>query len=198
MTDRGLIYFKDGEIVAEHNTARVYKMHGELFLEIGDGHTLWALESELKDYMYQLQDYPQGDCLEIGLGLGVASRYILTFPKVTQLTTVEINPDVIMVHGKIKEEDRGLKLDYREDCHKILNADGILYAYQTTKRYDFIFIDCYDRIDDETLPFIADMVRACATILRPGGRIMGWLDKYTPEPYYSFFNRIFETINSNN
>lgn len=190
MTDRGLIYFKDGELVAESGDAKVYKMNGELFLEIGPGHTLWALESELNDYMAQLEDRPRGRCLEIGLGLGVVSRYLLTFPKVEYLTTVEINSNVISVHSKIKETDRGLKLDYDKSKHRILNAEGLAYAYQTKQRYDFIFIDCYDRIDEDTLPIIADMFAACSRILKSGGEIMAWLDKHTAEPFYTAFERI--------
>ena len=192
MDKRGLIYFKDGEVVAEHGDAKVYKMNDELFLEIGPGHTLWAMESELTDYMEQLDDFPKGNCLEIGLGLGVVSRYLLTFPKVTHLTTVEINKDVIEVHNKLKDEDRSITLDYDPTKHLILNADGISYAYQTKSRYDFIFIDCYDRIDEDTLPFIADMANACARLLNRGGKIMGWLDKHTPESYHMVFEKIFD------
>jgi len=191
MTDKGLIYFKDGKLLVESGNVRVYKMAEELYLEIGEGHTLWALESEIHDYMEQLVDFPRGDCLEIGLGLGAASRYILTFPRVKSLTTVELNPDVIKAHSLIKESDRGLNFDYNSSRHKILLSDGISYAYQTKKKYDFIFIDCYDRIDEETMPVIADMAQACSRILKHGGKMMGWLDKYTAEPHYSIFNRIF-------
>jgi len=192
MADKGLIYFEDGELVAEYGEAKVYKMNNELFLEIGPGHTLWALESELQDYVDQLIDYPRGQCLEIGLGLGIVSRYLLTFPKVTNLTTLEINSDVVGVHKKIDESDRGLSLAYDSERHKILNADGLAYAYQTKKRYDFIFIDCYDRIDEETLPLIADMIQACSRLLNRNGRMLGWLDKHTPEPYFSIFQQLFE------
>jgi spermidine synthase len=192
MSKEGLIYFEDGELLAEHNTARVYKMNGDLFLEIGKGHTLWALENEIEDYIEQLYDYPKGNCLEIGLGLGVASRYILTFPKVEHLTTIEVNKDVIDVHKKIKESDRGRQFDYNSSRHRILNADGISYAYQTKQKYDFIFIDCYDRIDEETLPMIADMASACSRVLQPGGRMVGWTDKHTPAIYYNIFKKIFE------
>lgn len=191
MTDKTLIYFEDGEVVAEHGKAKVYKMNGELFLEIGPGHTLWALESELSDYIDQLQDYPRGKCLEIGLGLGVVSRYLLTFPKVKHLTTIEIEPDVIAAHSKIKESDRGVDLKYASDRHRILNADGLSYAYQTSQRYDFIFIDCYDRIDEETLPMIADITNACSRILNRGGLMMGWIDTHTPPQYFDIFQKIF-------
>jgi len=189
-SDKGLIYFQDGELIAASNQARVYKMNNELFLEIGEGHTLWALESELEDYIEQLKDYPKGKCLEIGLGLGVASRYILTFPKVEHLTTIEINRDVINAHSEIKEEDRSTDLAYNANKHRILNANGIEYAYQTKQKYDFIFIDCYDRIDEETLPLIADMYMACSMALKPRGKIVAWLDKYTPGEYYNEFQKI--------
>ena len=188
----GLIYFKDGEVVAEHGKAKVYKMNGELFLEIGPGHTLWALESELTDYVDQLQDYPRGKCLEIGLGLGVVSRYLLTFPKVTHLTTIEIEPDVIAAHKQIKPSDRGVELAYNSKNHRILNADGISYAYQTNQRYDFIFIDCYDRIDEETLPLIVDMTEACNRLLTPTGRMMGWVDKHTHAHHFEIFQKVFD------
>lgn len=186
----GLIYFRDGDIVAEYGTARVYKMNSELFLEIGTAHTLWALESELTDYIEQLEDYPKGQCLEIGLGLGVASRYILTFPAVEHLTTVEKNLDVIKAHSLIREEDRGPKMNYNPSKHKILNVDGLIYAYKTKRRYDFIFIDCYDRIDEDTLPIIADMYKACSRILKPEGRIIAWLDNATPGEYFLEFQNI--------
>lgn len=187
-----LIYFRDGELVAQSGEARVYKMSGYLFLEIGKGHTLWALETELKDYMDQLSDLPQGDCLEIGLGLGVASRYILTFPKVKSLTTVEINKDVIEAHYAIEESDRGHTLDYRAEDHTILNANGIEYSYITKKKFDFIFIDCYDRIDEDTLPLIADVVLACRHTLKPNGRMLGWVDEGTSAEHFDVFQHIFE------
>lgn len=191
MANEGIIYFQDGKLLSEYGKAKVYKMNGELFLEIGPGHTLWAMESELGDYIDQLQDLPRGNVLEVGLGLGVISRYLLTFPKVEHLTTIEIESDVIEVHKRIPESDRGAKMDYNPLRHRILNADGLLYAYQTRKRYDFIFIDCYDRIDEETLPMIADMTAACSRLLTPKGMMMGWMDKATPPEHFDIFQKIF-------
>jgi len=163
-----------------------------LLLEIGPGHTLWASESELQEYMNQLEDLPRGQCLEVGLGLGVVSRYLLTFPAVDHLTTVEINPEVIEVHKRIKESERGLNLGYSPEKHRILNVNGIEYAYKTKRRYDFIFIDCYDRIDEDTLPIIADMTTACSRLLNRNGKMRGWLDVHTPETFYTIFQKIFD------
>lgn len=186
-------YFVDGKLIAESGEVKVYKMDNELFLEIGPGHNLWALESELEDYIWQLGKEPEGDCLEIGLGLGVASRYILSCPGVKSLTTVEINPDIVNVQEEIKKH---YDVDYDEDRHIILNADGLHYAYKTSKRYDFIFLDFYSHIDEETLPHIEDMVEACGNILKEGGKIVGWFDKYTPTEFVKDFYRIFKKINN--
>jgi hypothetical protein len=180
----GLIYFRDGELIAEEGNTRVYEMAGKLFLEKGEGHTLWALESELSDYIEQLGSWPRGECLEIGLGLGVASKYILSFPKVDSLTTVEIDKDVIEVHKRINPT-----INKR---HLILNADGLYYAYETNRMFDFIFLDFYDVIDEDTLPLIADMVVACNRILKPDGKMLGWLDKHTEGEDANIFMSLFD------
>jgi spermidine synthase len=189
----GLIYFEAGKIVAESGEARIYKFNNDLFLEIGPGHNLWALESELPDYVWQLNDRPKGSCLEIGLGLGVASKYILSLPRVRSLTTVEINEDVIAVFKQLKSEHYSLKYDiFPEKRHTILNADGLIYMYETKQKFDFIFIDCYSVIDEDTLPMIADMSIAAKRILNDGGEVVGWFDKATPEEFVKTFYRLFE------
>jgi len=179
----GLIYFKDGDLIAESGDTRVYRMNDKLFLEKGVGHSLWALEDELKDYVYQLDDWPKGNCLEIGLGLGVASKYILSFPKVTSLTTIEIDEDVISTQKIANPID--------DDRHLILNANGLYYAYETKKMFDFIFLDFYDVIDEDTLPSIADMTVACERILKNDGKMIGWLDKHTPGDHAAIFMSLF-------
>jgi len=190
-----VIYFQDGVLLAESGDAKVYEMFGELFLEIGPGHTLWALESESVDYIAQLGDKPHGKVLEIGLGLGVASKYLLSCPKVTSLTTIEKNADVIKVQeqvSSIMKTFKGASEFFSSKRHLILNADGLEYAYQTETEYDFVFIDCYDRIDEETLPFITDVVNACRRVLKDEGEIVGWFDNGTPDEYVDEFFNLFK------
>lgn len=189
----GLVYFADGDLIAESGEAKVYKFDNDLFLEIGPGHNLWALGSELSDYMWQLSDNPRGSCLEIGLGLGVASKFILSLPRVRSLTTVEINKDVIEVYKQLKPEDYSFDFDvFPKKRHTILNADGLVYMYETRQRFDFVFIDCYSVIDEDTLPMIADMTIAAKNILNDGGKVMGWLDKATPEEFVKTFYDLFK------
>lgn len=180
----GLIYFYDGELIASHNTARVYKMFDDLYLEIGVGHNLWAFSGELDNYIWQLQNYPHGNCLEIGLGLGIASKYLLSFPKVTNLETVEVNKDVIEVQKKVNE--------INNVKHTIVNEDGLSYLYRTNKKFDFIFVDCYKVIDEETLPLITDIVNGCKRALKDGGKVIGWIDDATPEYYINMFLKLFD------
>jgi len=180
----GLIYFRDGELIASNGNTRVYKMDDKLFLEKGIGHNLWALEDELIDYIHQLESWPKGDCLEVGLGLGVASRYMLTFPKIKSLTTIEIDEDVITTQNQANPID--------DERHLVLNANGLYYAYETKRMYDFIFLDFYDVIDEDTLPLIADMVTACNRILKRQGKMIGWLDRHTPGDHAALFMSLFE------
>lgn len=188
-----MLYFKEGDKIAESGNVRVYSFNNDLFLEIGEGHTLWALESELSDYIEQLGGRPKGNVLEIGLGLGVASRYILSLPNVRALTTVEANSDVVNVYNTVMERDRVFMENFSHKKHLVLNTDGLSYIYNTKRKFDFIFMDFYDRIDEDTLPEIKDMVDGCkrSGILADGGEIMGWFDPYTPDEFVKEFNDIF-------
>lgn len=187
-----MIYFEDGKVIAEHGDAKVYEYNDDLFLEIGPGHHLWALGSEINVYIEQLRDFPNGDVLEIGLGLGVVSRYILSFPKVNKLTTIEVNGDVIEVYKEIMKLDDVFVKNFGHKKHNIINKSGLEYVYTSDKKFDFIFLDFYDRIDEDVIPAIKDMVRGCKRLLKEEGKIMGWFDPYTPEEFVGEFYSIFE------
>lgn len=189
------IYFTHGDIVAESGDARVYSMDEQLYLEVGAGHDLWALESEYKDYMDQfVVRHPRGKCLEVGLGLGVASRCIMTFPEVTHLTTVERNPNVIATHESLvylmdTKADKWMPYNY--DKHTVVNSDGLQYLLDTQEKYNFIFLDFYKMIDEDSLPEIRDMANAARECLTDNGFVLGWLDPYTPPEFYKEFDNIF-------
>jgi len=178
------IYFTHGKLLAESGNMRVYLFDDMLHLEEGPGHTLWAIESEIKEYREQIADYPHGDCLEIGLGLGVASKYILSCDGVKSLTTVELLEDTIKVQKQTNFID--------DDRHTIICMDGWEHIISTDKKYDFIFMDFYHFIDEEGLPLIERYVEMCKKrVLREGGKIVAWLDISTPEefiePFYDLF-----------
>lgn len=178
-----MIYFIDGELIATHGEAKVYLYNDLLHLEIGPGHNLWMVESEIKELAEQIGDSPHGKCLEIGLGLGVASKYILSCSKVESLTTVEIDSDVIIVHEMIDRID--------DPRHEIIHAGGLDFIVLTDERYDFIFLDYYSIIDEDTLEILDIYVKAARKLLTDGGTILAWFDPYTPE---EDANKFFDII----
>ena len=180
-----MIYFIDGDLISEHGEVRVYLYDGLLHLEIGPGHNLWMVESEIKELTEQIGDSPHGKCLEIGLGLGVASKYILSFPEVESLTTVEINSDVIAVHEMINE--------MYDPRHEIVHAGGLDFIVLTGERYDFIFFDHYSIIDEDTLEILDVYAKAAKKILNKNGTLLAWFDPYTPEQDAKSFFDIFKT-----
>lgn len=174
-------YFSRGKIVAESGDVRVYKFKGDLFLDSGKSHFLWARGCEEREYKDQIRNHPKGYCLEIGLGLGVSARYILDCPGTQHLTTVEKNPDVINVFLQLNP--------YGYSNHRILLGDGVDFLVSTEETFDFVFLDFYSLIDEDTLPHIEIMVRLAKKKLNKDGKIVAWFDPFTPEEFaLPFFN----------
>lgn len=173
------LYFKAGKIIAKSKLVVVYEMDGDLFLEKGPGHFLWARSSELREYQTQIANYPKGDCLEIGLGLGVSAKYILSSPGVKNLTTVEKDKDVIEVFLQLNPN--GL------ENHFIVQGDGVDFLIGTKQTFDFIFLDFYSLIDEDTLPQIKVMTKLAYTKLNPYGNVVGWFDPSTPQEFVDDF-----------
>jgi len=181
--DTSLIYFEGGKVVAESGNVKVYKFNDELYLEIGPGHSLWAISDEIKELSAQISNLPQGDCLEIGLGLGIASNYILA-QDIDSLTTIEINSDVINTYKQLNRI-----IDIR---HTIVNASGLDYILSTDRKFDFIFFDFYDLIDEDTLEMLDVYTKVSKRILSDDGIMLAWFDPYTPEEDAEVFFNMFK------
>jgi len=176
------VYFREGRLIAKSNDVRIYDLEGELFLE--DGRlNLIASDQKLSDYVWQIADKPFGHCLIAGLGLGLTAKYIRSLTKTKSITIVEENKDIIAVNHTLNRLPKAFK---------VINYDYITYLYESTNKYDFIFLDCYSKIDTTTIPYIADVVAAGKKALKPNGILIGWLDNHTPErlvePFYDLFN----------
>ena len=178
-----MIYFEDGEVIAESGDVKVYHMGNELFLEKGPGHNLWIDTLENKSICYQIGDLPRGNCLELGLGLGIASQYILSQPDVELLTTVEIDPDVINVYNQLNESN---------ERHVIINADAVNYLELVNNTFDFIFMDHYSIIDEDTLDMIEYSYSTAKKVLSENGNIVVWFDDYTPTEIADQFFKIID------
>jgi len=183
MEKRTYIYFVDGEIIVEAGDVRIYKMDDNLFLEKGPGHNLWADSMEIEDYKGQIGDSPRGDCLEIGLGLGVASNYILSCPRIKSLTTVEFDLDVINAYRYLEPMP--------DPKHRIVCQSGYIYMSCTKEKYDFIFLDFYNILDKETLMVLEQYKKLAENLLRPDGVIKAWFDPYTTDEEAEEFFKLF-------
>lgn len=176
------VYFREGKLVAKSGDVRVYDVNQELFLE--DGRlNLIASDQKLSDYIWQVGDKPFGNCLIAGMGLCISAKYVQSLPKIDKLTVVEDNKDIINVNYTLDRISKNLK---------VIHADYITFLYKTTNKYDFIFLDCYYKINITTMPYIADLVAAAKKALKSNGILIGWLDDNTSEkliePFYNLFN----------
>jgi spermidine synthase len=186
---RTRMYFTDGKVIADSNDIVIYEMDGIRYLEQGPGHNLWTDSDEIEQLSEQIARRPFGDCLEIGLGLGVASKYILSRANVNSLTTIEINEDVVYLY---------YELNKKEDRHTIICQNGLDYIIETAlitdERFDFVFLDMYSCIDEDTLPEIEMYVKSSRKVLKTGGEVMGWFDTSTPPEFAKEFFNLFGSL----
>lgn len=178
----GTVYFRDGKLISQEGETKVYKMNNALYMETGRGNLI-STDNDMREYIWQLAKRPYGDVLILGLGLGLASKYILSLPTVNSLTVIEPNLDVITCQSVVNPID--------DERFNVVNVDLLTYLYETPHMYNFIFIDCYNVIDEDSLPFIADLVAASRKPLKPMGTLLGWLDEGTPEIFINAFYNLF-------
>lgn len=100
----------------------------------------------------------KGSILINGLGLGMALTAILQKPSVTDVTVVELSPEVITLCGPTFTADPRVTL---------VQGDAFTYAPPRGKRYDCVWHDIWDDIMRSNLP---DM----RTLHRKYGRRTRW------------------------
>ena len=167
------------ELISDHGSAKIYRANDNRKLLLKRNNILWALGSEIRDYKKNIGENAKGDCLEIGLGLGVASKHILSFSEVKSLTTIEMDYDVIQA------QKQAIFID--DSRHIIINTDGLSYINETERTFDFIFFDFYRFITEDTYPEILEMVQASYRILNRNGIISGWMPRHTKERFKNVF-----------
>lgn len=189
-------YFKDGDELGKWGNIVAYDLVDDLTIQkINNQESI----SFLSDYgVYRRQIFCEqmaGYGLEIGLGLGLASRAILNCNNVVNLTTVEKDINIINAHSDLSELiNKRLNLDYKHTKHSIVNCEGLEYIYSFGLKYDFVFLNFYKIVDENTLPEIEDMIRAAKTIC--DGPVFGWFDQYASSEdileYFKLYNKAKE------
>lgn len=172
---------KNGKLEFQQGDVRIYNVNQEQYLFIGQ--TLFASTVERLWYIKNVMPHARGRCLEIGLGLGVASKAILSHSRVTQLLTVEKNEDVIAAFGRPLPRHLILCTDVNEWVKSVPTAHAL---------YDFIFVDHYV-YDEELLPELQELAQRLAVLLKPGGSMVFWIDENAPDPEKEKIRQLYLT-----
>jgi spermidine synthase len=153
----------------QQENVRIYDIDGEKYLFVGQ--TMYASTTERSWYIKHVMPYAKGKCLELGLGLGVASKVILAKPEVTHLLTIENNENVIGAFGKPFLR------------HNILHADAMKWVSGFPvfePMYDFIFVDHYT-FEEEELETLQWLGTGLKHLLMPKGSMVFWIDENAPD-----------------
>jgi predicted O-methyltransferase YrrM len=149
----------------QNDDVRIYDMDAEKYLFIGQ--IMYASTTERSWYVRNVMPYAQGKCLEIGLGLGVASKSMLVKDEVRHLLTIEANEKVIEAFG------RPLR------SHTVLHANIYDWASNLSfyePVYDFIFVDHYTLDDEEIIKPLEDLATQLRKLLKDNGKMVFWID----------------------
>ena len=126
-----------------------------------DGRTIMSNTiAEIKDHMVFISaaEYYGGDILINGLGLGVALKEILTSDKVTAVTIIEKEQDVINLVADT----------YLKDARVIIiKADALEYKASVGRRFSVVWHDIWDDITSDNL-------ETMGTLHRKYGRRCDW------------------------
>ena len=166
-------WYKNGRLTYDNGDVKIFTVDREEYLFVGA--TLYASSTELPWYTRNVYGNAKGKCLEIGLGLGVASKAILANPSVNHLLTVEKNPFVISAFGRPLPKHNILEKDVNEWINSISIAAEIVEPM-----YDFIFVDHYT-FDDEEYKELRDLQQVLKSLLKKEGTMVFWIDENAPE-----------------
>lgn len=181
--DKTPVYLENAQVVAESGAVKVYRSNGELYMENKPGNLI-SYEDKKKDYIWQLNQRPFGKVLILGLGLGISAKYIFSLRSVKELVILEEDLNVIEAAKVVQPQ---------LDLYKIIKVSSYLEElYEKNSTYNFIFLDCYSKVNENSLPIIADLVNACKKNLSlRRNDLLGWLPEDTPEPLVDIFFDLF-------
>lgn len=120
----------------------------------------------------------------IGMGGGRTTWYLAHYLPNTQVTAVELDPEIVKIAGKYFDVHEGGNL-------KIVTRDGRIYMRRTKEKYDYIAVDAYR---GAFVPFhllTREFYELLETRLEPGGVVVQNI-----EPSTMLFDHALATISS--
>ena len=134
-----------GEAAAGTYTKLVHATRGIVISDTPD---------EMRDHREAVA-HARGSCLINGLGLGMLLAAVLKKPNVTDVTVVEVDPDVVALVGPSYAGEPRLT---------IVQADALTYQPPPGRRYAMVWHDIWDRISASNLASMAALLRKFAPI----------------------------------
>ena len=145
ITDQGAMMFNVGA------RGRLVKAGRYTRLKINRELMMTDTPAEQRDHWYPLHN-ATGSVLITGLGIGMVVSACLQNPAVTDVTVIEINPDVIALVGPHISSPK----------LTIINADALDWKPPKGKRYDLVWHDIWPDICGDNLPEMAKLKRRFA------------------------------------
>lgn len=164
----------------QKENVRIYNMDGEQYLFVDQ--IMYASSTEQNWYINNVMNYAHGKCLEIGLGLGIASKVILAKPQVTHLLTIENNETVIEAFGRPLHRHNILWMDIYKWIDNFI---------EPMPMYDLIFIDHYTLDDGDIFDQLKDLASKLKKLLKENGRMIFWVDENSPEEDKEFIRKLW-------
>lgn len=140
------------------NKAEIKPYHGEFKALYVNG------VLEMSDLPIQLVQYDEffenyhGDILILGLGMGVLNDR-MDYSKVNSVDVVELYPEVIALN---------------KDFPKTTMIQADAHQFTPTKKYDTIWIDCWNLLTLDNLDSMRAMKEKFSKYINPGGYVQCW------------------------
>lgn len=165
------IYFRDGELLFDSLSIRVYGLLKDdeiegLFMDRDPGHTLITSSFDYDAYKGIVSEAISGSALELGLGLSFGSKAILDSEDIESLLTVEPDSNVIRAC-----KDLDLLKDKR---HSVLNYPISKYINNEKSKFDFILLNYFETIDEDNVASLKRLYDMSMDLLQDGGSIVFW------------------------
>jgi hypothetical protein len=121
-----------------------YVPAGNYTMIVRDGHVIMSdTPDEIRDIIRIIR-MAKGNCLIVGLGLGVVARAFLNKPEVSKVTIAELSEDVIILTGNDLKKEYG-------DRVEIIQADIMKWRAPKNVFYDVVWFDIWDNISCDNI-----------------------------------------------
>ncbi len=152
----------------------ILEQNGYHFLWIDGELWMWDIPAEVELQQAQA-DEAYGRVIVAGLGLGIVQKFLLQNPKVDSMSLITIEK-YIEVYDCCRE--KGIVVGNNIGMLKILDWFDVITGVEEYEKYDCVIGDIWPEISGEHLDLYKKFKVKALTMLKPGGKILGWGSEY--------------------